>query len=64
MSFWKSLIIIVIGISLIPALFCLVAGALATLMALLMSPRIMVTILIILGLICAPGIIIGWIARK
>ena len=57
-------IIIFVGLFMLPALFCMILGLGATLIAFLMNPKVIIGMVLVMGIICAPGIIIGWIAKR
>lgn len=59
-----TIIIIVIGVLLIPALLFLALGLGTTIMAYLLNPKVMLIVAVTLGLINLPGIIIGLIAKR
>ena len=59
-----TLLIIIGGIVLIPALLCMAFGLAATLIAFILNPRVIGVMLIVLGILCVPGIIIGWNAKR
>ena len=60
----RTLVMIILGLVLVPALFAFAIGAGATVLALLTEPRIMGAILIVLGIVSIPGILIGIFAIK
>ena len=57
-------VIIFIGLLMLPALFCMVLGLGATLIAFLLNPKVIIAMIIGMGIVCLPGIIIGWIAKR
>lgn len=59
-----TILIIIGGIIMIPALFCMAFGLAATLIAFIMNPKVISIILFVLGILCVPGIIIGWLAKR
>ena len=59
-----TVLIIIGGIIMIPALFCMAFGLATTVMAFVMNPRVIGAILLVLGILCIPGIIIGWLAKR
>jgi len=59
-----TMLIIIGGIIMIPSLFCMAFGLAATVIAFLMNPRVIGVILLVLGILCVPGIIIGWLAKR
>lgn len=60
----SAMVIIFIGIFMLPALLCMALGLGATIVAFILNPKVILTIVVVLGMLWLPGIIIGWIAKK
>ena len=60
----STLLIIIVGILVLPALFTFACGLLATFVAYLANPKMMLIVCVILGIVSLPGILIGFFARR
>lgn len=61
---FKTVIGIVAGLILIPALYVFAVAAFGTVAAFIMNPRVMLVVLLILACISLPGGIIVWLVKR
>lgn len=59
-----TMIGIIVGIFLIPALFAFAIGVGGTILGFLAEPRVMIVLIGILAIISIPGMVIVWVAKK